>query len=54
VSAYQHEPQHALISTSPHPTRAPFRWTAKKEVKAKLTEKYLEGSNPWFFAKLRF
>mmetsp|Transcript_5833 Transcript_5833/g.14842 ORF Transcript_5833/g.14842 Transcript_5833/m.14842 type:complete len:82 (-) Transcript_5833:36-281(-) len=30
------------------------RWEAKKEVKKKLTAAYLEGSNPWFFKKLRF
>eukprot|EP00038_Savillea_parva_P005707 m.159674 g.159674 ORF g.159674 m.159674 type:complete len:138 (+) comp11829_c0_seq1:41-454(+) len=30
------------------------RWAAKKEVKSKFTAKYLEGANPWFFAKLRF
>eukprot|EP00035_Acanthoeca_spectabilis_P019640 m.429072 g.429072 ORF g.429072 m.429072 type:complete len:138 (-) comp16950_c0_seq1:38-451(-) len=30
------------------------RWAAKKEVKSKFSAKYLEGGNPWFFAKLRF
>ena len=30
------------------------KWAAKKEVKAKLQDKYKEGTNPWFFSKLRF
>ena len=28
--------------------------TALKEVRAKFTDKYSKGNNPWFFSKLRF
>jgi len=30
------------------------KFTAKKEVKNKFSERYMTGNNPWFFQKLRF
>merc|ERR1712044_55878 len=31
-----------------------LRWKARREVKAKLEERYKTGKNRWFFQKLRF